>query len=103
GDAAAGAEAHPHEHRPALDVLEGDAPAQAAVPAPRVVAVVAVVAHHPDLLRGGVERALERPADAAAAGEPGAAVLGAGAGLLVGADVEEGEVGALVEELDVEL
>src|SRR5262249_37867065 len=50
-DRAAGTEAHPDEHRAALDVLEGDARAETAAPAARVVAVVAVVAHDPDLAR----------------------------------------------------
>src|SRR5262249_36103076 len=86
---------------PPLVFSEGTPPARAAppAPAPRVVAVVAVVAHHPDLVLRHLERALVHPAQAGAADQAGAAVV-ALAAVLVGAIVEEGEVGLVAQVLD---
>jgi hypothetical protein len=102
-DAAALAEAHPHEHRAALDVLEGDARAEP----PRqlreswLLLRLSPITHASPSRR---ERALEHARTRRLAQvEAGAAVVGAAALLSSGLFVEEREVRLVLEVLDVEL
>ena len=99
---ALGPEADPHARRPPPEVVEGHARAEAAPPAPRVMAVVAVVAHDPHLVLRHLPRPLEPAADPPTASGPAFAAA-ARAGHLVGVAVEDREVVLRAVELDEEL